>query len=327
MFRLFRIPLIVTALAIGLTWVFLGLNAAIVVIILSLLELSFSFDNAIVNAKILKRMNAKWQKLFLTVGIIIAVFGMRLIFPLVIVALAAHLNPWAALQLAVQHPDTYAHHIHNAHPAIAAFGGTFLLMLFLDWLFEEREVHWLGPIERGLQKVGKLGNMSTVIAANAIIWSATFLGHTSQVAIAGTLGLITYLVVSSIDSFFNEESVAKVAKAGFATFLYLEVLDASFSFDGVVGAFAVTNNIFLIAIGLGIGAMFIRGMTVYLTNKGTLNDYRYLEHGAHWAIGSLAVLLLVTIKFEISDIITGLIGIVFISLAFVNSVAYNKKSR
>jgi hypothetical protein len=94
-----------------------------------------------------------------------------------------------------------------------------------------------------------------------------------------------------------------------------------------VGAFAVTNNIFLIAIGLGIGAMFIRGMTVYLTNKGTLNDYRYLEHGAHWAIGSLAVLLLVTIKFEISDIITGLIGIVFISLAFVNSVAYNKKSR
>ena len=89
-------------------------------------------------------------------------------------------------------------------------------------------------------------------------------------------------------------------------FLYLEVLDASFSFDGVIGAFAITNDIVLMALGLGIGAMYVRSLTVYLVRQGTLDDYVYLEHGAHYAIGALAVILLVTIQYEINEIITGL---------------------
>ena len=96
-------------------------------------------------------------------------------------------------------------------------------------------------------------------------------------------------------------------------FLYLEVLDASFSFDGVIGAFAITNDIFMMALGLGIGAMYIRSLTVYLVRKGTLDDYVYLEHGAHYAIGALAVILLVTIKYEINEVITGLVGVVLIA--------------
>ena len=88
-----------------------------------------------------------------------------------------------------------------------------------------------------------------------------------------------------------------VGKAAFFLFLYLEVLDASFSFDGVIGAFAITSNILIIAAGLGIGAMYVRSLTVYLVRKGTLSEYVYLEHGAHWAIGSLAVVLLLTIKY------------------------------
>ena len=89
-------------------------------------------------------------------------------------------------------------------------------------------------------------------------------------------------------------------------FLYLEVLDASFSFDGVIGAFAITNDIVLMALGLGIGAMYVRSLTVYLVRQGTLDDYVYLEHGAHYAIGALAVILLVTIQYEINEVITGL---------------------
>lgn len=322
---MFRIPILVSVLAIGAVFICSGLSAAITVAILGLLEITFSFDNAIVNAKILKRMNTHWQKLFLTVGIVIAVFGMRLIFPLVIVALSAHINPLSALNLAIMHPDQYAAHITNAHPAIASFGGTFLLMLFLDWLFEEREITWLGPIERTLSKLGKIENVSVIIMTTLLVVSATIFGHSEMVLISGLLGLSVYLLVNSIDGFFNEDSVATAAKAGLATFLYLEVLDASFSFDGVVGAFAVTNNIFLIAIGLGIGAMFIRGLTVYLTNSGKLSEYRYLEHGAHWAIGILAVLLFITIKYDISDIITGLIGLACIGSAFINSIIANKK--
>lgn len=325
MFRLFRIPLAISALAVLLTFLFGGLTAAITVIILSILEISFSFDNAIVNAKILGRMTPKWQKLFLTVGILIAVFGMRLVFPLIIVALAAHMNPLAALHLAITDPAKYAHYIHGAHPAIAAFGGTFLLMLFLDWLFEERDIHWLRPIERSLQKLGKVENMSVIVMTTILLIASNVFAHAQTTLLAGLLGLIIYLLVSSIDGFFDDSKVVGMAKAGLGTFLYLEVLDASFSFDGVVGAFAVTNNIFYIAIGLGVGAMFIRGLTVYLTNKGTLNDYRYLEHGAHWAIGILAILLLLTIQYDISDILTGLVGIIFIASSFLSSIKSNKK--
>ncbi|MFC7467892.1 DUF475 domain-containing protein [Actinomadura keratinilytica] len=108
-------------------------------------------------------------------------------------------------------------------------------------------------------------------------------------------------------------------------FLYLEVLDASFSFDGVIGAFAITNDIVLMALGLGIGAMYVRSLTVYLVRQGTLDDYVYLEHGAHYAIGALAVILLVTIRFQISEMITGLIGVVLIGLSFWSSVRRNKR--
>ena len=86
--------------------------------------------------------------------------------------------------------------------------------------------------------------------------------------------------------------MALAGKAAFFMFLYLEVLDASFSFDGVIGAFAITNDIVLMALGLGIGAMYVRSLTVYLVRQGTLDDYVYLEHGAHYAIGALAVILL-----------------------------------
>jgi hypothetical protein len=325
MFKLFRIPLLVNGVALLISYFIWGLPAAITVAILTVLEISFSFDNAVVNAKILGRMNEYWQRIFLTIGVLIAVFGMRLLFPLIVVALAAHMSPLAALHLALQHPDEYAKHLTYAHPAIAAFGGTFLAMLFLDWLQEEREIQWLTPIENTLFKLGRVENISVIIMAVVLAIISFTLGHSVMVLTSGILGLATYLAVNSLSSFFDKDTVAQVAKAGLATFLYLEVLDASFSFDGVVGAFAVTSNIFLIAIGLGIGAAYIRGLTVYLVRKGTLSEYVYLEHGAHWAIGILAALLLLTIKFDISDIITGLIGVAFIGTAFINSIIVKKR--
>ncbi|MDN5861400.1 MAG: DUF475 domain-containing protein, partial [Pseudonocardia sp.] len=97
-------------------------------------------------------------------------------------------------------------------------------------------------------------------------------------------------------------------------------------FDGVIGAFAITTDPILIALGLGlIGAMFVRSLTVYLVRKGTLADYVYLEHGAHWAIGALAVILLVGIGYHVNEIITGLIGVGFIGAAFLSSVLRNRK--
>jgi len=344
----------ITVVALLATLLVGGVTPFAVVAILIVLEVSLSFDNAVVNAKILVRMNDFWQKMFLTVGVLIAVFGMRLVFPLGLVAVTAKLNPVEVVRLAlaggpISTPGTYANLISNAHPAIAGFGGMFLGMLFLDWAFEDRDIHWLTWFERPLARIGSLDQVSVVIASIALVLAALFLGphahagdKSFEVLVSGILGIVTYLVVNGLGTLFEEGSdedaeadpqgssgpsaLAKAGgKAGFFLFLYLEVLDASFSFDGVVGAFAITQDIFLIAIGLGVGAFWIRSLTLYLVHKGTLDDYVYLEHGAHWAIGALAVLLLITIEYEVPEVITGLIGVGFIGVAFINSIMHNKR--
>ncbi|MFE9306586.1 DUF475 domain-containing protein [Streptomyces sp. NPDC088353] len=349
----------VTALGLAAAVLYGGWTAFGIVAILSILEISLSFDNAVVNAGILKKMNAFWQKIFLTVGVLIAVFGMRLVFPVVIVAITAKMGPVEAVDLALNNKDRYQQLVTDAHPAIAAFGGMFLLMIFLDFIFEDRDIKWLHWIERPLAKLGKIDMLSVCIALVVLlITSFTFAANAHQhggahidkaqtVLIAGIAGLITYMVVGGLSGYFEDKleeeeereheeeeeaartgkkrsAVALAGKAAFFMFLYLEVLDASFSFDGVIGAFAITNDIVLMALGLGIGAMYVRSLTVYLVRQGTLDDYVYLEHGAHYAIGALAVILMVTIQYEINEVITGLVGVVLIAWSFWSSVRRNR---
>jgi uncharacterized protein len=359
----------VTAAGLALAGLLWGPTGLAIVAILSVLEISLSFDNAVINAGILRKMNAFWQKIFLTIGILIAVFGMRLVFPVVIVAVTAKLGPIEAVKLAINDKTEYEHLVTAAHPAIAAFGGMFLLMIFLDFIFEEREHKWLSWLEKPLSKLGKLDMLSVVIALVTLLVTATTLAadvvhgggdKTATVLLSGVAGLITYLVVGGVSGYFEgkleeqedkaEEAedeqtgsesataagtapakknggtvVGLAGRAAFFLFLYLEVIDASFSFDGVIGAFAITNDIFEMALGLGIGAMYIRSLTVFLVRKGTLDAYVYLEHGAHYAIGALAVILLVTIKYEINEVITGLVGVVLIAASFWSSVVRNRR--
>jgi uncharacterized protein len=355
-FRTFAGSLGVAVVGLFLGWLYGGGKGLALAAILAVLEVSLSFDNAVVNATVLVRMSSFWQKIFLTVGVAIAVFGMRLIFPLLIVGITAKLSPVEAVRLALKKGDpnthgTYGYLLHQAHPAIAAFGGMFLLMIFLDFMFEEREIHWLSWLEQPLARIGKLDQLSVVIALGALAISAYTLGkhadtaqpdRISTVLVSGVLGLASYLLVNGLGSFFDEggddeesedeleaqlerrKSMHVVGKAAFFLFLYLEVLDASFSFDGVVGAFAITPDPILIAIGLGIGAMFIRSLTVFLVRKGTLAEYVYLEHGALWAIGALAVILLITIEYSVPEVVTGLIGVGFIGAALISSIVRNR---
>lgn len=327
--RILKVPLILTAVALIGTLLIGGLQTAIIVTILAVLEISLSFDNAVVNAKILGQMSEYWQKIFLTVGVAIAVFGMRLVFPLAVVSLAGSIDPLKVLGLALAHPDKYASILTSAHPAIAAFGGIFLLMIFLDWIFEDRKVKWLRVIEAPMAKIGKLDYLSITLSLMVLGVSALSFGHSheTQILSAGVFGLVAYLLVSSLSNLFDEDSAAlKVGKAGFFSFLYLELLDASFSFDGVTGAFAISDQILIIAAGLGIGALYIRSLTVYLVRKGTLSDYMYLEHGAHYAIGALALLLFASVAHEIPEVITGLVGVGFITTSFVHSVIKLKEN-
>jgi hypothetical protein len=346
MIRIFGFSVSVTVVILLAAAVLGGWEVFVIVAILAILEISLSFDNAVVNATVLKRMSVLWQQIFLTVGILIAVFGMRLLFPLLLVAVTAGLGPREVIDLALNNPDAYASALEAAKPAIASFGGVFLGMIFLDFILEDRDIKWLKWIERPLAKAGLVEALSIAVGLLGVVLTARYLAGENDrtVLFAGTIGLITYLFVNGLASFFEGEedddeadgtsgsgatgqAVLATGKAGLFLFLYLEVLDASFSFDGVIGAFAVSTNIFVIAAGLGIGAMYIRSLTIFLVRKGTLDEYVYLEHGAHYAIGALAVLLLTSIRFDIPEIVTGLIGVGFIGLAFVSSLNHNRKQK
>ena len=357
--RTFGWSFAVTVIGLAAALLYGGPAGLALVAVLAILEISLSFDNAVVNAKVLDRMSAFWQKIFLTVGIAIAVFGMRLLFPLLIVVITAGLGPIEAFDLALNDPDAYHDAMESAYPTIAAFGGMFLMMLFLDFVFEDHAHKWLPWLERPLARIGKLDQLPVVVAGGALaLVAGVWAEDPGDVMIAGVLGMITYILVNGLGDLFagaggnddeeedGDEDAAEdgrapaaaepahrggpsplalaTGKAGFFLFLYLEVLDASFSFDGVIGAFAISTDPIVIALGLGIGAMYIRSLTVFLVRKGTLHEYVYLEHGAHWAIGALAVCMLVSVAHHVPEWITGGLGAGLIIAAFVSSVVRNR---
>ena len=311
----------------------IAINMMLLVAILAIMEISLSFDNAVVNASILKTWDDYWKKLFLTVGILVAVFGMRLLFPLVIVSQTADLSLVEVWNLALSNPDEYSNKLTSHHAEISAFGGIFLLLVFLNFIFDEsKEVHWLGVIEEKLGLLGKIEAISIFISILSLLLCLSLVAEENKLAVlvAGLWGVVVYVGVDIIGSVLEKEeddpTISDVVKRGsIGGFLYLEVLDASFSFDGVIGAFAITKDIVIIMIGLGIGAMFVRSLTIYLVEKGTLDEYVYLEHGAHYAIGILALIMLLSMKFHIPEIFTGLIGVGFIVLSLWSSIKYNKK--
>ena len=336
--RIFFISGLITLAALVLVFIYLGPAAAFVALMLMIIEITFSFDNAIINARVLATMTPFWQKMFMTVGILIAVFGMRLVFPIVIVMFSAGL-PWGdVINLALHDPNKYAEALHGAHPSIASFGGMFLLMLTLHFFFDNnRTIHWLGGIERPMQVVGRKWLHAAVSSVVLLILAfLPFNHHPQETLTAGFAGILIYAVIHGVSEVFTKQreiaekkkafktTAQKAAMAGFASFLYLEVLDASFSFDGVIGAFAVTKDVVLIAVGLGVGALWVRSLTLYLVHHKVLDVYRYLEHGAHYVIGILAATLLVGLFYDIPEAVAGLIGIVVITLSISSSIAYNK---
>ncbi|CBI76696.1 conserved membrane protein of unknown function [Bartonella clarridgeiae 73] len=295
--------------------------------VLGILEISLSFDNSIINARFLGAMNQLWRRRFLTWGILIAVFGMRIVFPLLVVAVSAWINPIAAVKLAIWDPHQYAAILTDAHNGIAAFGGTFLMMVGLKYFFDsEKKVHWLVFIEKPAQKLGSFVKIDIIVILMLMLFfSYQIVAENKLIVLLAMLyGLLTFLIVEAICSLLDsqKDTLIAVSKGGAGSFLYLEVLDSSFSFDGVIGAFAFSHNLFIIAIGLGIGAFYVRAMTIMLFETGTLLHYRYLEHGAFYAILVLAVIMYMQIIMSIPEALTGLIGVCIIGIAFYSSIRF-----
>ena len=301
--------------------------------VLAAMEVSLSFDNAVVNAGVLKTMNHFWRMMFLTVGILVAVFGMRLVFPIVIVSVAADIGMVDVVKMALSQPDEYAARLTAHHAEVSAFGGMFLMLVFLSFIFDaEKDIHWLHWIEEKLAALGKVDAVAIFVALVALLLSLSLVHEheTFKVLMAGVWGIVVFLGVNVLSAFLEDEeehdpAVGELVKKGsIGGFLYLEVLDASFSFDGVIGAFAITNDVIIIMLGLTIGAMFVRSMTIFLVEKGTLDAYIFLEHGAHYAIGALSVIMLLSLKYEVPELVTGLIGVAFIGWSVLSSIRHRK---
>jgi uncharacterized protein len=318
--RHFFWPIIVSVLAFALVFYYGGTGALALVAILTVLEVTLSFDNAVVNARVLERMSPLWQKRFLTWGILLAVFGTRFVLPIVIVSVAVWASPLFITKLAFSDPAAYGHLLESVHGSITAFGGIFLLMVSLKYFFDNaKDVHWIDVIERHLVKWGRIEAIEIAFALIALI-AISFLTSYDQasVLVAGLIGLILFIIMEGIAGSLSIES-EDVAVGGATLFIYLNVLDSAFSLDGVVGAFALSTNLLIIVTGLGIGAYFVRALTVYFVQQKTLAELVYLEHGAHWAILGLAGAMLTNLVVHVPEIVTGLVGLCFVLLAYLSS--------
>ena len=313
-----------------------GWLCVFIAIILGILEVSLSFDNAVVNAMKLEHMSPVWRHRFLTWGIAIAVFGMRFVFPILVVAIFAKLGMIEVAKMALTNVDEYAHYLHLTHAPIVAFGGMFLMMLFLNYFFNhEKDVHWIKKIEEPLSHLDHIKGIEVIISLIFLVILKNIVPaeQALSVVVSGIWGILIYLIIDGATHYLERHEQERLAKCveggakctGLISFIYLELIDASFSLDGVLGAFALSKDIVIITIGLAIGAMFVRSLTIMLVEKKTLARFRYLEHGAHWAIGALALIMFISTVKEVPEVITGLIGFGFILAAFISSVRYNKK--
>ena len=311
------------------------LETIYLVVILALLEISLSFDNAVVNAKVLSKMTPVWQLIFIWIGLPIAVFGMRLVFPILLVSITTHLSFINVIHFAMNNPNEYSKALNGALPIISAFSASFLLMVSLRFFLTNRSrVVWCNFIEESLfiKKISNIKGASLVIIMAigilTTLLTEIYLSLGKNIAISFALGVIIHEILHITNLFLDSEKkdISSTFKAGLIGFLYLEVLDASFSFDGVIGAFAITTDIFIIMAGLGIGALFVRSMTIFFVKQKTLSKFVFLEHGAHYAIGVLGIIMLLKLIIHVPEWITGGLGISIITLSVLHSLKHNKKN-
>lgn len=248
-----------------------------------------SIDNAIINAEVLHTMRPRARRWFLSWGMIIAVFCVRGFLPWLIVwAVTPGLGPGRAFMATLSSDPKVVEAIEKSAPVLLVGGGVFLLFLFLHWLFLEAKEYCL-PGEEFLVKHGRSFFPIAAIVIAVIVWLS--LRHSWMMAVAAVSGLVVFFVTFTVKHIaeVREKSLLNSHVSDVGKLLYLEVLDASFSIDGVLGAFAFTLAVPLILIGNGLGAFVVRQLTI--GNIERIKRYRYLKNGAMYSIFILGLIM------------------------------------
>ena len=290
-----------------------------IVLGLVVFEVVNSVDNAVVNATVLKTMSMLWRKRFLLIGIVTSVFLVRFILPLIIVWISVPNISLPQMFLAFSgQSNIAAQAIEIQKPVILVFGGIFLLLLYFHWLFLEKKDPLY--IERFLKE--KYGAWFFAVAALMLVVVLYLARANSTMMLAAAIGSATFFLVYGLKETAEKNEDRLLVGGGslsdLSKFVYLEVLDATFSFDGVVGAFAFTINLLLILIGLGIGALVVRELTI----KGidTISKYKYLKNGALTSIGFLGIFMLVeSFGLELPSYFPTIVTLIVIGVAFYAS--------
>lgn len=328
MLQLFGIPSFFGAIVFGFLYYKTGnLMYVLQAFNLSLIEISMSFDNAVVNEQKLKNMSKFWQQIFFWIGIPIAVVGMRFYVPLEIVSSIEGSSLRDAYNMAINAPELFSASLKQAHAAIAGFGGAFLMLTAFEFFGgDEKEHNWL-PGEGILAKIGVVRGLEFVAVLVALLISYHVSGSIA-VVLAGLGGCMVFVAMSAlkqgmehIDGWLGQSTITalRVLQGGLGGFLYLEVLDASFSLDGVVAAFAISKDIWVVAAGLGVGAMFVRELTLWMVKTGASATFKFLPNGAFWSILVLSVTMFVSVTHEVPEWLVSIASVGLIVAAIVCS--------
>lgn len=267
-------------------------SAVLVILGLGLFETVSSVDNAIINAEVLSTMQAKARRWFLVWGMFIAVFLIRGILPWLIVWVATPgLGPLEALTATFSSDPAVIEAVEHAAPVLLAGGGTFLVFLFFHWLFLE-DKHFGLPHERHIMKAGIWFYAVVSVLLSAIVWYA--LKVDPMLAFGATVGSTAFFITHGFKSQAEKAEAALRSGKGhmsdISKILYLEAIDATFSIDGVLGAFAFTLSIPLILLGNGIGAIVVRQLTI--GNIDRIKKYVFLKNGAMYSVLVLGAIML-----------------------------------
>ena len=282
---------------------------------LCLFETITSIDNAIINAEVLGTMSERAKRWFLLWGLLFAVFAVRGLLPWLIVWLSApSLGPVGSFMATLSSDPVVIAAIEQSAPMLLMGGGTFLLFLFFHWLFLEDKNFGLWG-ERFFAKKGVWFFAVVSIILAMLVWFA--LGYSTMVAFGAVIGSTAFFIVHGFRQ--NAEQAEMQMKSGdmsdISKIFYLEVIDATFSIDGVVGAFAFTMAVPLILIGNGLGAFIVRELTI--RNVENIKKYLYLKNGAMYSIFCLGIIMIadgfgIAIPFWVSPIITfAIVGFFF----------------
>jgi hypothetical protein len=300
------------------------LNIITVVFGLCIFEIISSVDNAVVNAHILKNLPEKYRKIFLLWGLLFAVFVVRGLLPFFIVWMA---NPDLGITQVVtatfSNSPQVKEYIEMSKPLLLLGGGVYLLLVFLSWLFlEEKKYAFL--VEGFIHRQGAWFYAFASIITTAIIYFS--LKVNPALALASTIGVSAFFITDGFkkNAESQEKKLMSTAMSAWSKILYLEILDASFSIDGVIGAFAFTVSVPLIILGNGLGAFIVREFTVRGINL--IAKYEYLKNGAMYAIGVLGgIMILESFGHNFAFWIAPLNMLVLLSIFLFLSVKANRE--